>query len=54
MAAAEPGEILISSDVLDAVGDGAVRVFDRGHRALKGVPGDWRLYRVDAIAVNAG
>lgn len=50
MAAAEPGEILISSDVLDAVGDGAVRVFDRGHRALKGVPGDWRLYRVDAIA----
>jgi class 3 adenylate cyclase len=50
MAAAEPGEVLISSDLRNTVGDGAVGVLDRGRHTLKGVPGEWRLYRVEAMA----
>ena len=45
-AAAQPGEILVSSTVKDlAVGSG-VRFADRGERNLKGVPDPWRLYAV--------
>lgn len=50
MGAAEPGEVLISSGVRDMVGHGAVRVLDRGRHNLKGLPGDWRLYRIEAMA----
>jgi class 3 adenylate cyclase len=45
-AAAQPGEVLVSSTVKDlAVGSG-VRFADRGERNLKGVPDPWRLYAV--------
>lgn len=44
MAAARPGETLVSSTVRDlAVGSG-VRFADRGAHHLKGVPDPWRLY----------
>jgi class 3 adenylate cyclase len=45
-AAAQPGEVLVSSTVKDlAVGSG-LRFADRGEQNLKGVPDPWRLYAV--------
>jgi class 3 adenylate cyclase len=43
-AQAEPGEVLVSSTVKDLVAGSDLRFADRGPRALKGVPGDWRLF----------
>jgi class 3 adenylate cyclase len=45
-AAAQPGEILVSSTVKDLAVGSAVRFADKGERALKGVPDPWRLYAV--------
>jgi len=43
---ASPGEILVSGTVRDlAVGSGA-RFDERGQLALKGIPGEWRLFSV--------
>jgi class 3 adenylate cyclase len=43
---ASPGEVLVSSTVKDlAVGSG-LEFEDRGSRALKGVPDEWRLFAV--------
>ncbi len=44
---AEPGEVLVSSTVKDLVAGSGLRFRDRGTAALKGVPGDWRLYAVE-------
>jgi class 3 adenylate cyclase/alpha-beta hydrolase superfamily lysophospholipase len=44
MAAAEPGEILVSSIVPLAVAGVGVDFEPRGRRALKGVPGEWELF----------
>src|SRR5439155_3430164 len=43
-AAAGPGEILVSSTVRDLVAGSGLEFGDRGLHALKGVPGEWRLY----------
>jgi class 3 adenylate cyclase len=43
-AAAQPGEVLVSSTVKDLVAGSGIEFEDRGVHALKGVPGDWRLY----------
>ncbi len=43
-AAAGPGEVLVSSMVKDLVAGSGIRFVDRGVRALKGVPGEWRLF----------
>ena len=45
-AVAEPGEVLVSSTVKDLVSGSGLRFVDRGLRALKGVPGEWRLFAV--------
>ena len=45
-AAAEPGEILVSSTVRDLVAGSGITFRDRGTHALKGVPGEWRLFAV--------
>jgi len=45
-AAARPGEILVSSTVRDLVAGSTITFEDRGVVGLKGVPGEWRLYRV--------
>lgn len=45
-ALAEPGEVLVSSTVKDLVAGSGLRFVDRGTRALKGVPGEWRLFAV--------
>jgi class 3 adenylate cyclase len=42
---AEPGEVLVSSTVKDLVAGSGVTFADRGLHALKGVPGEWRLFR---------
>ena len=45
---AAPGEVLVSSTVRDLVAGSGLEFEDRGARALRGVPGEWRLYAVDA------
>lgn len=44
MAEAAPGEVLASSTVKDLVVGSELRFEDRGRRALRGVPDEWRLY----------
>jgi class 3 adenylate cyclase len=46
-AAAEPGEVLVSSTVKDLVAGSGLAFEDRGAHELKGVPGKWRLYAVE-------
>jgi class 3 adenylate cyclase len=43
-ALAGPGEVLVSSTVRDLVAGSQAEFEDRGTHALKGVPGEWRLY----------
>ncbi len=45
---ARANEILVSSTVRDLVAGSAIRFRDAGRRALKGVPGEWQLFAVDA------
>lgn len=45
-AQAGPGEVLVSSTVKDLVVGAGFHFGDRGLHALKGVPGEWRLYAV--------
>ena len=44
---AAPGEVLVSSTVKDLVAGSRIQFEDRGAHALKGVPGEWRLFAVD-------
>jgi class 3 adenylate cyclase len=43
---AGPGEVLVSSTVRDLVAGSGLDFDDRGLVALKGIPGEWRLYRL--------
>jgi class 3 adenylate cyclase len=45
-AAAEPGEVIVSSTVKDLTAGSGLDFVDRGLRTLKGVPDEWRLYAV--------
>jgi pimeloyl-ACP methyl ester carboxylesterase len=45
-AEADANEVLVSSTVRDLVAGSGLEFVDRGARALKGVPGEWRLYAV--------
>jgi class 3 adenylate cyclase len=47
MAAADPGEILISRTVRDLIAGSDVSLNDRGTLPLKGVEGTWQLYTVN-------
>jgi class 3 adenylate cyclase len=47
-ALAAPGEVLVSRTVVDLVAGSGLRFLDRGEHQLKGVPGSWRLFAVDA------
>ena len=53
MTAAADREIVVSSALTDALVGLELRLADRGVHELKGVPGEWRLYRVDGIAAVA-
>jgi pimeloyl-ACP methyl ester carboxylesterase len=46
-ALAEPGEVLVSRTVKDLVAGSGIAFGDRGTRQLKGVPDEWRLFRVE-------
>ena len=41
---ARPGEVLVSSTVRDLVAGSGLEFEDRGQTALKGIPGEWRLF----------
>jgi len=43
---AKPGEVLVSNTVKDLVAGSGLGFEERGVHALKGVPGEWRLYAV--------
>ena len=45
-ALAKPGEVLVSHTVKDLVAGSGLRFEDRGSHALKGIPGEWRLFAV--------
>jgi class 3 adenylate cyclase len=47
--AAEPGEVLVSQTVRDLVVGSPLEFEDRGAHELKGVPGEWRLFALQAI-----
>ena len=49
LSAAGPGEVLVSGTTKDLVGGAGVDFEDRGTHQLKGVPGEWRLFAVDAV-----
>ena len=50
--AAEPGRAKSSSrDVKDLVAGSGISFEDRGEHALKGVPGEWRLYAVKRFLI---
>jgi class 3 adenylate cyclase len=44
-AAAGPGEVLVSSTVRDLVAGSGLAFEDHGRHRLKGVPGEWQIYR---------
>jgi pentatricopeptide repeat protein len=46
-AEAGAGEVLVSSPVHDMLAGAGLAFVDRGLYALKGIPGDWRLYALD-------
>jgi pimeloyl-ACP methyl ester carboxylesterase len=45
---AAPGEVMVSNTVKDLVAGSGLQFEDRGMRPLKGVPGEWHLYRAAA------
>ena len=45
---ANPGEVMVSSTVTDLVAGSGLAFASRGTHALKGIPGEWRLYAVEA------
>lgn len=45
-AQADAGEVLVSGTVRDLVAGSGIEFEDRGSTALKGIPGEWRLFAV--------
>jgi class 3 adenylate cyclase len=48
-AAAGPGEVLVTSTIVDLVGRSGLELADRGTRDLKGIPAGWHLFAVTSI-----
>ena len=48
-ALAGPGEVLVTSTVKDLVAGSGIEFEDRGPHALKGVPEEWRIFRVTSV-----
>jgi class 3 adenylate cyclase len=46
---AGPGEVFASSTVKDLVAGSGIVFEDRGSQSLKGVPGEWRVFRVAGV-----
>ena len=45
---ASAGEVLVSRTVVDLVVGSGIQLSDRGEHELKGVPGSWQVFAVDA------
>jgi class 3 adenylate cyclase len=45
-AAATGGEVVVSGTVKDLVAGSGIDFEDRGAHELKGIPGEWRLFKV--------
>ena len=52
-ALAGPDEVLVSTTVRDLVAGSGIQFSDRGAHALKGIPGEWRLFAVQQQARDA-
>ena len=50
---ANAGEVLVSRTVKDLVAGSGIDFEDRGEQPLKGVPGEWHLYAVEAVGAPA-
>ena len=50
MSLAGPDEVLVSSTVKDLVAGSGLSFAEKGTHELKGVPGAWRIFRVEPIA----
>jgi class 3 adenylate cyclase len=50
MALADAGQVLVSGTLKDLVVGSTIRFFDRGSHALKGIPGEWRLFQVTGLS----
>jgi class 3 adenylate cyclase len=50
VAAAVPGEVLVSNTVKDLVAGAGIGFKDRGRHVLKGLPGEWPLFAVAGVA----
>lgn len=48
-ALAQPGEVLVSRTVADLIAGSQIELADRGEHDLRGVPGSWRVHRVEAV-----
>ncbi|HET9676393.1 MAG TPA: adenylate/guanylate cyclase domain-containing protein, partial [Solirubrobacterales bacterium] len=48
-ALAGPGEVLVSSTVRELVVGSGLEFAERGEQALKGAPGEWRLFAVGSV-----
>ena len=44
---ANPSEVLVSSTVKDLVEGSGLRFTDRGSHPLKGIPGEWRIFKAE-------
>jgi hypothetical protein len=42
------GDVLVSTTVKDLVAGSGLSFKDRGVQVLKGIPGEWQLYSVEA------
>jgi DNA-binding beta-propeller fold protein YncE len=49
LAAAQPGEVLVSRTLKELVTGADLRFADRGPHALKGVPGEWHLFALEPL-----
>ena len=49
---AEANEVLVSTTVKDLVAGSGLGFVDRGAHALKGIPGEWRLFAASEGAVE--
>ncbi len=47
-ARAHPGEVLVSSTLMELLSGSGIEFSDRGRQALKGIQGEWRLYAVSS------
>jgi class 3 adenylate cyclase len=45
---AKPGEVLVSRTVVDLVVGSGIQFSERGDHGLKGVPGSWKIFAVEA------